>query len=96
MNDAKAAKPRILAVDDLPANLIALDAVLGGRYEIVHAKSGKEALALLKEGADVDVILLDIQMPEMDGYETAARITAADALTFHSSSSRRSSRKILT
>lgn len=66
---------RILAVDDKPSNLMALEAVLAGLgHEIVTADSGQAALrALLYEEAFA-VILLDVQMPGMDGYETALRI----------------------
>jgi len=66
---------RILAVDDMPSNLLALEAVLAGLgHEIVTADSGQAALrALLYEEAFA-VILLDVQMPDMDGYETALRI----------------------
>jgi PAS domain S-box-containing protein len=66
-------KSRLLLVDDKPENLIALEAVLSADYQLVSAQSGAEALELLKTN-DVDVVLLDIQMPGMDGYETARRI----------------------
>ena len=65
-------KPRVLIVDDKPSNLLALDAVLAD-YDVLSANSGKEALSLLEKN-DVDVIILDIQMPVMDGYETARHI----------------------
>jgi hypothetical protein len=67
-------KPRVLAVDDIPANLVALEAVLGGKYELVFAASGPEALAILERDSTFDVILMDVQMPGMDGYETATRV----------------------
>jgi CheY-like chemotaxis protein len=65
---------RILLVDDREENLLALEAILGGLgHELLRATSGQQALKhLLIE--DVSLILLDVQMPEMDGYETAAHI----------------------
>ena len=65
---------RILLVDDREENLLALEAILGGLgHELVRATSGQQALKyLLVE--DVSLILLDVQMPEMDGYDTAAHI----------------------
>ena len=69
-------KPRVLAVDDVPANLVALEAVLSREYEVVVANSGAEAIAYLRKQQEVDVILMDIQMPRMDGYEAAALIKA--------------------
>lgn len=65
---------RILLVDDREENLLALEAILGGLgHELLRATSGQQALKhLLVE--DVSLILLDVQMPEMDGYETAAHI----------------------
>ena len=66
--------PRVLAVDDIPANLLALDAVLSDKFELVYAHSGPEAIAILKRDRDIDVILMDVQMPGMDGYEAAAVI----------------------
>ena len=67
-------KPIILAVDDTPANLIALEAVLEQDFELRFAQSGREAIELIEQHPDVDVILMDLQMPVMDGYEAASRI----------------------
>src|SRR4051794_16165867 len=65
---------KILLVDDRPANLLTLESILEDLgQELVRATSGKEALRyLLRE--DVAVILLDVKMPEMDGFETATLI----------------------
>ncbi len=69
-------KPTVLAVDDTPANLIALEAVLQRDFELVFANSGAEAIALLETRPDMDVILMDLQMPGMDGFQAAKRIKA--------------------
>jgi CheY-like chemotaxis protein len=66
-----APKATILAVDDKRANLLALEALLGEEYDLVFASSGEEALAALEQREDIDVVLLDVQMPGMDGFETA-------------------------
>jgi class 3 adenylate cyclase len=72
----------VLAVDDQPANLRLLDAVLTPRgHRVITASSGGEALALL-ETEDVDLVLLDIVMPEMDGHEVCRRIRSTAATEF--------------
>ncbi|MFC4034364.1 response regulator [Streptomyces polygonati] len=66
---------RILAVDDQRPNLLALGAVLAGLgHEVVTADSGEAALKVLLDSTGFAVILLDVQMPDMDGYETAIHI----------------------
>ena len=64
----------VLVVDDIESNLIAMSAVLGPLgVRVVKAQSGAEALARLKEETFA-VVLLDVQMPEIDGFEVARRI----------------------
>ena len=75
-------EPLVLAVDDLPANVRLLDAVLSPRgYRVLGAGSGPEALALVAEHRP-DLILLDIVMPEMDGYEVCRRLRQDPATAF--------------
>jgi adenylate cyclase len=72
----------VLAVDDLPQNLRLLQAVLEPRgYHVVLASSGEEALETLSSCA-VDLVLLDIVMPGMDGYEVCRRVRADDATAY--------------
>jgi adenylate cyclase len=72
----------VLAVDDQPPNLRLLDAVLGPRgYKVVTASSGHQALAMLDE-LDVDVVLLDVVMPGLDGYEVCRRIRAVERTAY--------------
>jgi adenylate cyclase len=72
----------ILAVDDQPANLRLLDAVLSPRgYRVVHATSGEQALELLPSSG-ADLVLLDVVMPGIDGYEVCRRIRSASETAF--------------
>jgi CheY-like chemotaxis protein len=63
-------KPRVLIVDDRPANRMAFESVLEGDYAVTLAEDGPRALELARRG-DFAVILLDVRMPGMDGFETA-------------------------
>jgi adenylate cyclase len=72
----------ILAVDDQPPNLRLLDAILAPRgYRVITASSGEQALELLPT-SDFDLVLLDIVMPGMDGYEVCRRIRSEPSTAF--------------
>ncbi|MEU6422800.1 response regulator [Streptomyces spiralis] len=68
----------ILIVDDMEENLVAFEAVLGPLHQhLVRARSGEQALkAMLRQ--EFAVVLLDVRMPGMDGFETAANIKRLD------------------
>ena len=66
---------KILLIDDTTANILVLSELLASEGEIFFATSGKEGLELA-EKSNPDLILLDIMMPEMDGYEVCARLKA--------------------
>lgn len=67
-------QPVILVVDDIATNIVLIKTLLRGKnYEVLSALSGKEALALSEELVP-DVIILDLMMPQMDGYEVLARL----------------------
>ena len=81
--DADTLPGRVLVVDDTPFNRQLLARLLGKLgHEPVEAANGREALERLRDedAPPIDVILLDIVMPEMDGYETLAEISADPAL----------------
>ena len=72
--------PLILAVDDTPENLEILSVRLEANgYEVQTAADGEEGLARARE-LEPDLILMDIQLPVLDGYETTRRIKADPAL----------------
>jgi putative two-component system response regulator len=65
----------ILCVDDTPTNLQLLQGILGKEgYQVTLTKDGSEALKFLQHDTDVDLILLDIMMPEIDGYQVCSAI----------------------
>ncbi|HEY9011630.1 MAG TPA: response regulator, partial [Devosia sp.] len=73
---------RVLIVDDIPTNVRLLEARLTAEYfEVVTASSGREALAICDE-QDIDIVLLDVMMPEMDGFEVCQRLKS-DEHTAH-------------
>ena len=66
---------RVLIVDDDAANLqVLINNLSLANYEVAQASSGQEALRLLAEGLDPDIILLDVMMPNMTGFEVAAKL----------------------
>jgi len=67
-------KKRILVVDDSEIDLDLVEFMLQDKYTVLTTKSGKEALEYLLHYNKVDLILLDLIMPEMDGWETFSRI----------------------
>ena len=69
-------KPTLLIVDDTPANIALLRDLLKERYKIKVATSGIKALGIAGMTPVPDLILLDIMMPEMDGYEVCKRLKA--------------------
>jgi len=73
-------KPKILIVDDDIIDLEMVEAVLRDEYDVLIAKSGKEALGLFYQGLVPQLILLDLIMPDMDGWNTYSRIKAISNL----------------
>ena len=61
---------KILIIDDDSRNIFALTATLKSRsYDCISCLSAPEAIEILKKNADIDIILIDMMMPEMDGYD---------------------------
>ena len=72
---------KILIVDDKKENLLSLQVILADKgYEFAEATSGKDALRILLKSQDFAIILMDVQMPLMDGFETAELIRQSDKL----------------
>ena len=72
---------KILLVDDREDNLFSIETILEkDNYTIVKAKSGRDALKVLLHQQDFSLILMDVQMPELNGFETATIIYERDKL----------------
>jgi putative two-component system response regulator len=72
----KVSKPTLLVVDDIPENIDVLVASLRDEYSIKVALNGTRALAIAQKSPKPDLILLDVIMPDMDGYEVCRRLKA--------------------
>ena len=76
-HSTNAHQTKVLVVDDDVRNVFALTSVLENYgLQVVYAENGNSCLEVLKANADVDIILMDVMMPEMDGYETTRAIRA--------------------
>ncbi|MEH6304505.1 response regulator [Olivibacter sp. CPCC 100613] len=72
-------KIKILIIDDEPLNILALSAVLKSRgYTAVSASNAEEGLTFLRKDRDIGLVLMDMMMPDLDGYEATARIKKDD------------------
>jgi len=78
----KSKKQTILIVDDTPENIDVLVGILKDEYEMIAALNGSKALKIIQSGKQPDLILLDVMMPEMDGYQVCKRLKA-DYTTRH-------------
>lgn len=74
--DAESGKLTILVVDDTPENIDVLDGLLSDEYKIKIAVNGEKALKIAEASPQPDLILLDIMMPGMDGYEVCEKLKA--------------------
>jgi len=73
--DEALAGKRVLVVDDDVRNIFALSSLLERHsMEVISASTGHEAIQLIESTPDLSIVLMDIMMPEMDGYETMRRI----------------------
>ena len=73
--DPALARKKVLVVDDDVRNIFAITSVLESReMEVLYAETGQEGIDMLRDTAGIDVVLMDIMMPGMDGYETMRAI----------------------
>ncbi|CAO3452849.1 Response regulator c-di-GMP phosphodiesterase, RpfG family [Azospirillum largimobile] len=80
MTDAEVRRPLVLVVDDTPDNLMLMAGLLKESYRVKVASGGEKALRIAQTAPAPDLILLDIMMPDMDGYAVCRRLKA-DAAT---------------
>jgi CheY-like chemotaxis protein len=79
--DAVLTGKKVLIVDDDIRNLFAMTSLLERfNVEVVSAENGKDAIDVLKQTPDIDIVLMDVMMPEMDGYETMRAIRKINKL----------------
>ncbi|HWW17710.1 MAG TPA: HAMP domain-containing protein [Candidatus Saccharimonadales bacterium] len=79
-NDSALAGKKVLVIDDDLRNIFALTSLLEHHdIKVLHAENGRAGIELLRKTPDVDIILMDIMMPEMDGYETTLAIRQVPA-----------------
>ena len=83
-------KPIILIIDDTPSNITLMSGILNNTYKVKAATNGKKGLEIAATSPLPDLILLDIMMPEMDGYQVcdALKKSSATCLLYTSPSPR--------
>lgn len=74
MSDAQ--KKRILVVDDEPQNIVVMREILKSGYTVIAATDGARALSVAQSSSPPDLVMLDIMMPGLDGYEVLRRLRA--------------------
>ena len=72
-------RAHVLVVDDQADNLLILEDVLAEHYEVHPATNGREALDYLETGGRADLILLDVMMPDVDGFEVCKRLKSSES-----------------
>jgi diguanylate cyclase (GGDEF)-like protein len=76
--DSSHGKPKLLVVDDQPINIQVMHQIFGGDYQVFMATGGAQALSICQSNPP-DLVLLDIVMPDMDGFEVCSHLKANDA-----------------
>lgn len=79
MSQAASTRPVVLVVDDTPTNIETLVAVLERDHDVRVATSSAQALSLIDKGLQPELILLDVMMPDMDGFAVCARLKGMEA-----------------
>ena len=77
MEEDRLERQTILIVDDSEMNRMMLTEILGAHYQYIEAENGRQAIHLLQKNLMVDLILLDIHMPEMDGFQVLEQLNRA-------------------